>query len=70
MKNWFLDHKLGALEVLLAFTLYEVFTGTRLTILLFVVFTLIAWFAKAKFNGEFSLRDVGNMVKGATVSKE
>lgn len=66
MKRWLLDHKIGALEVLLGLTLWAAFTGTRLSILAFATLSVLAWCAKRKFNGEFSIRDVVTMVKHST----
>lgn len=57
VRDWFLNHKIGAFELLLVDVFLELFFGSRLRVLVALALCTLAYIAKAKFKGEFSLAD-------------
>ena len=56
--------KLGVFELLVAALVFELFLGTRTRALVLLVMVIVAWAAKAKFKGEFSLQEAWSVVLG------
>lgn len=57
--------KLGVFELLVGMTVLELFLGDRLRALVAGVCAIVAWYAKRKFEGEFSLQQAWGVVTGA-----
>lgn len=58
-----LHRKLGVFELLLVFTLLEGIFGDRLRALWLVVLTVLFYYAKKHFRGEFSISDLQALLR-------
>ncbi len=63
--NWVWTRKLGVFELLLGLTIFELVFVSRLSALGYGFAAFVAWYAKKKFQGEFSLRDAWSVVAEA-----
>ena len=64
--NWVWTRKLGVFELLLGLTAFELVFVSRLSALGYGLATVVAWYSKRKFNGEFSLKDAWSVVSEAS----
>jgi len=68
VKEFVLTRKIGVFELLLADIPVEMFFGSRLRVLVVLGLSAVAFLAKQKFAGEFSLRDLGKLFREETAT--
>jgi len=59
------NRKLGVFELLVGITLFELVFVSRLQALFWALATVLAYYTKKKFGGEFSLAQAWSVVTGA-----
>lgn len=58
ISSFIMNKKIGAFELALAATILAILVGTRLEVIMGAAACLVFGYAKLKFSGEFSLRDI------------
>jgi hypothetical protein len=70
LTTFVMNKKIGAFDLALAATLVAILVGTRLEVVLGAVTCLVFGYAKLKFKGEFSLKDIAGLFTEKTNLQE